>query len=183
MDLLERQLQLELTRKVATDFKEPLGPLNALTLATMAPLGTYIGGCGCGILGPLNALTQATLHGSIEWVWHLLIMYICVIHDSLPQEHGIEVGVVMYKSGCGCGIQGLRAIMLLLLLLLDAQNRAENYATQSENFQAHSKKMAETATALAKSGIVTDKQLSHDLISTAKKVGRARRNWGMHGRV
>lgn len=39
MDQLERQLQLELTRKVAEDFKDPLGPLNALSVAAMASLG------------------------------------------------------------------------------------------------------------------------------------------------
>lgn len=39
MDQLERLLQLELTRKVAEDFKDPLGPLNALTKAALAPLG------------------------------------------------------------------------------------------------------------------------------------------------
>ena len=39
MDQLERLLQLELTRKVAEDFKDPLGPLQALTKAALAPPG------------------------------------------------------------------------------------------------------------------------------------------------
>ena len=52
----------------------------------------------------------------------------------------------------------------------DAANREENYAAKSEIFQAHSRKMADTATALAKSGVVKDRQLADDLISTAKKV-------------
>lgn len=41
MDQLERELQLELTKKVADDFMDPLGPLNALTKATLAPLGMF----------------------------------------------------------------------------------------------------------------------------------------------
>ena len=39
MDELERELRAAITRKVAEDFKDPLGPLNALTEAAMAPLG------------------------------------------------------------------------------------------------------------------------------------------------
>ncbi len=41
MDKLEKELQFEITKKVTEDFKDPLGPLNALTTAAMAPLGTY----------------------------------------------------------------------------------------------------------------------------------------------
>ena len=44
MDLLERELRLGLTSRVAEDFKDPMGALNALTEACMAPLG------GCGLL-------------------------------------------------------------------------------------------------------------------------------------
>ncbi len=44
MDRLERELNLALTRKVAEDFKDPMGPLNALSTAAMAPLG------GCGLV-------------------------------------------------------------------------------------------------------------------------------------
>ena len=33
------QLQFEITKKVTEDFKDPLGPLTALTQAAMAPLG------------------------------------------------------------------------------------------------------------------------------------------------
>lgn len=42
MDQLERMLQLEVTRKVAEDFMDPLGPLNALSAAALASLGNYI---------------------------------------------------------------------------------------------------------------------------------------------
>ena len=61
--------------------------------------------------------------------------------------------------------------MKLVHPLSDAQNRAENYAAKSESFQTHSKKMAETANSLARSGVVTDRQLADDLIRTSKKVG------------
>jgi len=37
MEELQRELQLELTRKVAEDFVNPVGPLNALTAACLAP--------------------------------------------------------------------------------------------------------------------------------------------------
>ena len=37
-------------------------------------------------------------------------------------------------------------------------------------FQKHSKSMADTAAALAKSGAVTDKRMADDLIRTAAKV-------------
>lgn len=50
MDELERQLQLELTRKVAEDFMDPLGPLNALSTAALASLGVYV--CGYDIVTP-----------------------------------------------------------------------------------------------------------------------------------
>ena len=39
MDQLQKELQFEITKKVTEDFKDPLGPLNALTQAAMAPLG------------------------------------------------------------------------------------------------------------------------------------------------
>lgn len=52
----------------------------------------------------------------------------------------------------------------------DTPARAEKYAKQAENFQVHSKKMADTASALAKSGVVTDKHTAEQLLRTAKKV-------------
>ncbi len=39
MDQLEREIQFEITKKVTEDFKDPLGPLNALTTAALASLG------------------------------------------------------------------------------------------------------------------------------------------------
>ena len=39
MDQLQKELQYEITKKVTEDFKDPLGPLNALTTAALAPLG------------------------------------------------------------------------------------------------------------------------------------------------
>ena len=39
MDELEKELHMAITRKVAEDFKDPFGPLNALTQAALAPLG------------------------------------------------------------------------------------------------------------------------------------------------
>ena len=41
MDELEREMRYAAAKRVAEDFKDPLGPLNALTTATMAPLGEY----------------------------------------------------------------------------------------------------------------------------------------------
>ena len=52
----------------------------------------------------------------------------------------------------------------------DTPARAEKYAKQAENFKVHSKKMADTASALARSGVVTDKHLADQLLRTAKKV-------------
>lgn len=40
MDELEREMRYAAAKRVAEDFKDPLGPLNALTAATMAPPGT-----------------------------------------------------------------------------------------------------------------------------------------------
>ena len=40
MDELEKELKMAVARKVAEDFKDPLGPLNALTQAALAPVGT-----------------------------------------------------------------------------------------------------------------------------------------------
>ena len=42
MDELERELKMAVARKVAADFKDPLGPLNALTQAAMAPVGMLV---------------------------------------------------------------------------------------------------------------------------------------------
>ena len=39
MDELEKELRLAIARKVTEDFKDPLGPLNALTEAALAPIG------------------------------------------------------------------------------------------------------------------------------------------------
>lgn len=63
--------------------------------------------------------------------------------------------------------------MLVCFVCLETANREKNYVAQSQNFQSHAKKMADTATALAKSGVVKDRQLADELIKTAKKVGGA----------
>ncbi len=52
----------------------------------------------------------------------------------------------------------------------DTANREENYQKKSADFEAHSKKMAATAAALAKSGVITDRKLADALISTSRKV-------------
>ena len=39
MDELEREMRYAAAKRVAEDFKDPLGPLNALTTATLAPSG------------------------------------------------------------------------------------------------------------------------------------------------
>ena len=49
-------------------------------------------------------------------------------------------------------------------------NREENYEQKATEFEKHSKKMAATAAALAKSGVVKDRKLADDLISTSGKV-------------
>ncbi|KAL5479938.1 hypothetical protein EMCRGX_G023541 [Ephydatia muelleri] len=90
MDELQMKLREAITRKVAEDFMDPVGPLNALTEASRAPL--------------------------------------------------------------------------------NAPARAENYVKRVTDFQDHSKKMADTAVALAKSGIVTDKNLADSLLLTAGKL-------------
>ena len=41
MDELEREMRYAAAKRVAEDFKDPFGPLNALTSATMAPLGIH----------------------------------------------------------------------------------------------------------------------------------------------
>ena len=43
MDELEREMRYAAAKRVAEDFKDPLGPLNALTAATMAPPGMHTG--------------------------------------------------------------------------------------------------------------------------------------------
>ena len=53
---------------------------------------------------------------------------------------------------------------------LDAANRDANYAKKVTEFEQHSKKMADTASALAKTGGVTDRKVANDLISTSGKV-------------
>ncbi len=57
-----------------------------------------------------------------------------------------------------------------IVILAETANREENYQKKSEQFETHSKKMAATAAALAKSGVVTDRKLANDLISTSAKV-------------
>ena len=42
MDELEREMRYAAAKRVAEDFKDPLGPLNALTAATLAPPGIHI---------------------------------------------------------------------------------------------------------------------------------------------
>jgi len=56
---------------------------------------------------------------------------------------------------------------------IDAPNRAENYQKRSTEFEKHSKNMAGTAAALAKSGMITDRKLADALISTSGKVNKA----------
>lgn len=90
MDLLDAEVRQAIVRNVAKDFKEPFGPLNALSEAALAPLGTAA--------------------------------------------------------------------------------RQETYDKRVKNFEHHANKMAETATALAKSGGVTDRELADKLISTAGKI-------------
>ena len=68
MDQLQKELQFEITKKVTEDFKDPLGPLNALTQAAMAPLGE-------------------STHGSVELVTSavesdLLYVLLCVCDVS-----------------------------------------------------------------------------------------------------
>ena len=53
---------------------------------------------------------------------------------------------------------------------VDTANRAENYAKKASEFEHHSKRMADTAATLAKTGGVTDRKLANDLISTSGKV-------------
>ena len=62
--------------------------------------------------------------------------------------------------------------MIYILFWLDAgtANREENYAKKAADFEHHSKRMADTASALAKTGGVTDRKLANDLISTSGKV-------------
>ena len=52
---------------------------------------------------------------------------------------------------------------------------------KAADFQKHSKSMADTAAALAKSGGITDRKLADDLIRTAGKVREAegeKMSWG-----
>ena len=53
----------------------------------------------------------------------------------------------------------------------DTPARDETYGKRVSDFQQHAKKMADTAAALAKSGVVTDRVLADDLIRTSGKVG------------
>ena len=46
------------------------------------------------------------------------------------------------------------------------------YVKRAADFKQHAGKMSGTASALAKSGIITDRKLADDLISTAGKVRR-----------
>nr|WEL12746.1 vinculin [Halisarca dujardinii] len=90
MDALEAALRKGLARQIVQTFKDPLGPLNALTEAATAPA--------------------------------------------------------------------------------DAPNREENYKQKKSDFREHAFDMADTATALAKSGLVTDKAHADELVRTSKKV-------------
>lgn len=58
----------------------------------------------------------------------------------------------------------------LLYSCADVPNREEVFVKRAAEFQKHSKSMADTATALAKSGAVTDRKQADDLIRTAAKV-------------
>ena len=113
MDYLEKELRKAIARKVAENFKDPLGPLNALTEAALAPIGV----CVC-----------------------------------VPYLH--------YQVHC-----------TICTLFPDTANREETYGKRAVDFQQHSKKMADTASALAKTGGITDRKLADDLIATAGKVG------------
>jgi vinculin len=90
MDELESALRKGLARQIVHTFKDPLGPLHALTEASTAPV--------------------------------------------------------------------------------DAPNREENYKMKKADFREHAFDMADTAVALAKSGLVTDKAHADELVRTAKKV-------------
>ena len=61
-------------------------------------------------------------------------------------------------------------ISTLTLCSTGTANREENYEQKATEFEKHSKKMAATAAALAKSGVVKDRKLADDLISTSGKV-------------
>lgn len=64
------------------------------------------------------------------------------------------------------------------LSTLDVPDREEVFVKKAAAFQKHSKSMADTAAALAKSGAVTDKKMADDLIRTAAKVYRnCQFNW------
>ena len=52
----------------------------------------------------------------------------------------------------------------------DVPDREEVFVKKAAEFQKHSKSMADTATALAKSGAVTDRKQADNLIRTAAKV-------------
>ena len=56
------------------------------------------------------------------------------------------------------------------LSISDVPDREEVFVKKAAAFQKHSKSMADTAAALAKSGAVTDKKMADDLIRTAAKV-------------
>jgi len=54
MDQLEKELNMAITRKVAENFKDPTGPLNALTQAALAPLGRDgVGVLECSVVKPI----------------------------------------------------------------------------------------------------------------------------------
>ena len=67
MDELEREMRYAAAKRVAEDFKDPLGPLNALTLATMAPPGIHAGFISWG-LGDAFA-PPPPLRGSTLRIW------------------------------------------------------------------------------------------------------------------
>ena len=67
------------------------------------------------------------------------------------------------------------------VLFADVPNREETFVKRAADFQAHSKSMANTAAALAKSGAVTDRKLADDLIFTATKVRVRGREGGRNG--
>ena len=146
MDQLEKELNMAITRKVAENFKDPTGPLNALTQAALAPLGRDV-----------KMFYSQTHLAHCKYL--LECMHVCLL------EFCVHV----------CLCLPLFPLFLFfstsLTSTLDTPNREEVFVKRAADFKQHAGKMSDTATALAKSGIVTDRKLADDLISTAGKVG------------